>query len=71
MNEQKELKIYEQGTEEYSKTGIFFGNFVMLLWIAAGTFGCWFLSPIAAWLYLTFAIIMVGIVLRKISLLKI
>ena len=32
----KELKIYEQGAEEYSKIGIFFGNFVMLLWIAAG-----------------------------------
>ena len=66
MNEQKELKIYEQGVEEYPKAGIFFGNFVMLLWIAAGTFGCWFLSPLAAWIYLAFAIIMVGIVLRKI-----
>jgi hypothetical protein len=32
----KELKIYEQGAEEYSKTGIFFSNFIMLLWIAAG-----------------------------------
>lgn len=66
MNEQKELIIYEQGAEEYSRTGIFFGNFIMLLWIAAGTFGCWFLSPLAAWIYFAFAIIMVGIVLRKI-----
>ncbi len=57
MNEQKEIIIYEQGAEEYSKTGIFFSNFIMLLWIAAGTFGCWFLSPIAAWIYLAFAII--------------
>ena len=60
-----ELKIYEQGTEEYSKAGIFFGNFIMLLWIAAGTIGCWYLSPVAAWIYLAFAIIMIGIVLRK------
>ncbi len=60
------LKIYEQGTEKYSKACIFFGNFIMLLWIAAGTISCWFLSPIAAWIYLVFAIIMIGIVLRKI-----
>ena len=66
MNEQEEIKIYEQGKEEYSRTGIFFGNFIMLLWIAAGTIGCWYLSPLAAWIYLAFAIIMVGIVLRKI-----
>ena len=37
----------------------------MLLWIASGTVACWFLYPIIAWIYLAFAIIMVGVILRK------
>ena len=40
-----ESKIYEQGLEEYPKVGIFIGNLLMLIWIALGTIGCWFLSP--------------------------
>ena len=60
-----ETEIYERGLEEYPKAGIFFGNLLMLLWIALGTIGCWFLFPLAAWIYLTFAIVMIGIVLRK------
>jgi len=60
-----ETKIYEQGVEEYPKAGIILGNILMLLWIALGTIGCWFLFPLAAWLYLAFVIIMIGIVLRK------
>ena len=60
-----EIKIYKQGLEEYTKVGIFLGNLLMLLWIALGTIGCWFLFPLAAWIYLAFAIIMVGIMLRK------
>lgn len=37
----------------------------MAAWVALGTIGCWFLSPLGAWLYLAFAIIMVGVVLRR------
>jgi len=57
-----ESKIYEQGLEEYPKVGIFIGNLLMLIWIALGTIGCWFLSPIVALIYFAFAIIMIGIV---------
>lgn len=60
-----DTKIYEQGFEEYSKASIFLGNLMMLIWIALGTIASWFLHPLAAWIYLTFAVVMVGIVLRK------
>ena len=60
-----EIKIYKQGLEEYPKSGIIRGNFMMILWIALGTLACWFLYPLVAWIYLAFAVIMVGIVLRK------
>lgn len=61
----KEIKIYEQGSKGYPKAVIILGNFMMLLWIALGTIACWFLSPLAAWIYLPSAIIMIFIVLRK------
>jgi len=60
-----EIKIYEQGLEEYPKTSAVIGNFFMILWIALGTIACWLVYPLIAWLYLAFAIIMVFIVLRK------
>lgn len=59
------IRIYEKGLEGYPKSSIIFGNFMMMLWIALGTAACWFLYPIAAWIYLAFAIVMVGVVLRK------
>jgi len=60
-----EIKIYEQGLEEYPKSGATLGNLVMILWIALGTIACWFFHPLAAWVYLVLAVIMVYIVLRK------
>ena len=60
-----EQKLYEEGLEEYPKAGVISGNLLMVTWIAAGTIGCWFLSPLIAWIYLAFALIMVGLVLRK------
>ncbi|MEA3475708.1 MAG: hypothetical protein U9R23_04625 [Candidatus Cloacimonadota bacterium] len=62
---ENEIEIYEQGLEEYLKINAVISNFFMVLWIVLGTIGCWFLFPLAAWLYLAFAIIMIGIVLRK------
>lgn len=59
------IDIFEQGLEEYPKTSIILGNLMMILWIALGTIACWFFSPLVAWIYLASAIIMVGIVLRK------
>ena len=60
-----EIKYYEQGLNEYPKTSAVIGNFFMILWIALGTVACWFLYPLAAWIYIFFAIIMVFVVLRK------
>ena len=60
----KEFKIYEPGLEEHPKSGIILGNFLMLLWIALGTIGCWFLEPIIAWIYLPFAFVTVFVGLR-------
>ena len=60
------IDIFEQGLEEYPKASIILGNLMMSIWIALGTIACWFLYPLVAWIYLAFAIIMVGIVLRKI-----
>ena len=61
----KEIKIYWQGLEKYPKPQILLGNFIMLLWIGLGTITCWFLYPLVAWIYLAFAVTMVGVVLRK------
>ena len=59
-----ETKIYEHGLEEHPKSGAILGNILMILWIALGALGCWFLNPIVAWIYLVFAAAMVFIVLR-------
>src|SRR4030042_5482935 len=59
-----EPQIYEQGFEKFPKSQIVLGNLLMLLWIALGTAACWFLYPIAAWIYLTIALLMVFVVLR-------
>ena len=59
-----EPKLYEQGLEEFPKSGIILGNLLMLLWIALGTAACWFLYPIAAWIYLPVALLTVFVVLR-------
>ena len=61
-----EPEFYEAGLEEHPKSTIIFGNLVMLIWFALGAISCWFFIPLIAWIYLAFAIIMVGIVLRKI-----
>lgn len=57
--------LYEPGLEAYPKSGAILDNLVMLLWMALGTIACRFVSPLAGWLYLVFAIGMVYVVLRK------
>ena len=59
------VNIFEQGLEEYPKVSIVLENLLMVIWIAIGTLACWFLHPLIAWIYLALAIIMVGVVLRK------
>lgn len=61
---QGEVKIYEQGLEECPKSGIIVGNMVMMAWIALGTVACWLLYPLAAWIYLPAAVVLVFVVLR-------
>ncbi|NQT31440.1 MAG: hypothetical protein HQ588_03820 [Deltaproteobacteria bacterium] len=65
MTMKGKIAIFEQGLEEHPKATIILGNLVMMLWIALGTIACWFLHPLLGWLYLAAALIMVGVVLRK------
>ena len=62
---ENEIKLYEDGLEEYQKSGIILGNIVMIFWIALGTIACSYLYLPVAWLYFAFAVTMVFIVLRK------
>ncbi len=62
---ENEIKIYEKGLENYPKSSVLFGNFMMLLWFATGAAACWFFHPLAAWIYIGVAFIQVYIVLRK------
>jgi hypothetical protein len=59
------IDIFKQGLEEHPKTTVILGNLVMALWIALGTIACWLLYPLIGWIYLAAALIMVGVVLRK------
>ncbi len=66
MDQKKgEVKIYEQGCEQYGLSSIILGNLVMLVWIGLGAACCWFFNPIAAWVYLPVAVVMVFVVLRR------
>ena len=58
-------KIYEKGLEEFPKSRVFLGNFMMLLWFAAGAAACWLFHPLAAWIYIGIVVIQVYILLRK------
>ena len=59
------IKLYEQGLEKYPKGEIVFNNVLFILLIALGTIACRFIHPVLGWIYLSFAIVMVGIVLRR------
>ena len=69
MDQKKgEVKIYEQGCEQYGLASIILGNLAMLVWIGLGTACCWFFQHfyhIAAWVYLGVALLMVFVVLRR------
>jgi len=60
-----EVKIYEQGIEQFGLKSIIFGNLAMMVWIGLGTACCWFFHPIAAWIYLAVALLMVFVVMRR------
>lgn len=60
-----EVRIYEQGIENYPKRTVTLANLAMITWVALGTVACWFLAPIVAWIYLAVAVVMVWVVLRR------
>ncbi|HEY49957.1 MAG TPA: hypothetical protein G4O13_07925 [Dehalococcoidia bacterium] len=60
----KEVQLYEQGLEKSPKSTVILGNLMMMLWVGLGTAACWLLYPLAAWIYLAIAMIMVYGVLR-------
>ncbi|MDD5339211.1 MAG: hypothetical protein PHG35_07380 [Dehalococcoidales bacterium] len=59
------MKLNEKGIEKHPAQTIIVSNLAMGAWIALGTVSCWFLHPIAAWVYLAVALLLVGVVLRK------
>ena len=61
----KNCIIYEEGLEKFPISGVILGNLVMVSWIALGTIAVWFISPLAAWFFLVFGILMVWVVLRR------
>lgn len=59
-----EVKLFEQGLEEYPLSGVIVGNVVMILWIVLGVVALQFIQPMAAWVYLFSAVAVVYVVLR-------
>ncbi len=62
---EKELKLNKNGLDNYSKANVILENIIMGLWIMLGTIASWFFKPIIPWIYLSLAIIIVFVVLRK------
>ena len=62
---ENKIQLSEQGLEEYPIRYVVTGNLAIALWIGLGTFISWTFHPIAGWLYLIFAVVMVVFVLRK------
>ncbi|MCD6572953.1 MAG: hypothetical protein J7K95_02520, partial [Thermoplasmata archaeon] len=62
-------KLYEKGLENYSKAAVFLTNVLLLLWFGFAAYGMSALKlgglPIISLTYLLFAIIMLGLILRK------
>jgi hypothetical protein len=61
----KDVRIYKQGRKNFPLPRVIFGNVLMLVWMGLGTIACWFVWPVAAWIYLAVAIIMIFVVLRQ------
>jgi len=65
----KKQKLYEEGLENYPKATVFLTNVLLLLWFGFAVYGMSALKfaelPIISIIYLLFAIIMLGFVLRK------
>ncbi|MCK4520764.1 hypothetical protein KAT95_02750 [Candidatus Parcubacteria bacterium] len=62
-------KLYEKGLENYPKSSVILTNTLLLLWFGLAAYGMSAFKfagfPIISILYLSFALVMLGIVLRK------
>lgn len=62
-------KLYEKGLENYPKTMVILTNTLLLVWLGFATYGMSVLKfvglPIISIVYLLFALVMLGFVLRK------
>lgn len=61
----QENEIYQEGPQEFPVSKVVQGNLLMVIWILLGGTGCWLFHPLAAWIYLTVALVMVYVVLRR------
>ena len=61
----QEVKLNEQGLEQYAMSRVILGNLLIILWIVVGTVAVWFFSPVVATVYLIVAVIVVYFILRK------
>jgi hypothetical protein len=61
----KPVQLCDSGVESYSVRSVVFANLMMTALIAAGTIACWLLSPVLGGLYVTFSVLMVYVVLRR------
>jgi len=59
------MHLYEKGLDEFPKNEIILENLTMVAWVALGVIAAWLFSPIAAMVYAAFAVLMVGVILRK------
>ena len=59
------VQYYDAGLERYPLPAVILSNLAMALLIAAGTMGCWLISPVLGGLYLVFSVVMVYVVLRR------
>jgi hypothetical protein len=57
--------LFEEGPDEFPVLKVVQGNLLMVIWILLGGIGCWLFHPLAAWIYLAVAVVMVYIVLRR------
>ena len=54
-------------TKAYSKALLVFGNIAIALWIVLAAVSCWFFNPIAGWLFLIVAFLLIFGVLRRLG----
>lgn len=60
----KEVKLFNEGLEEFPVSTIILENTTLLLWILAGSYLCYVFMPIIAYTYLAYGLSMVLVIMR-------